>query len=140
MDLVIEPQGARAVDLLGREALVRDGRGVFNAIYERRAIRVYSAEAVSRSQIVALIDAAIHAPSAANAQPWGFVVVEDPRLLDRYAKEAKELLLAEPAAPEVTNSGLPDLDQLRQMVSELKPPHPDPVSRSLPDRRLSLSC
>ena len=117
MDLVTEPQDAHAIDLLDREALVRGGNGVFKAIYERRAIRVYSSGAVSHSQIGALIDAAIHAPSAVNAQPWGFVVIKDPRLLDRYAKEAKALLLAEPAPPEVTNSELPDLDRLRQMVS-----------------------
>lgn len=91
---------------------------MFSAIYERRAIRVYSGEAVSRSQLDALIDAAIHAPSAINAQPWAFVVVKEAGLLDRYAEEAKALLLAVPAPPEVTNSGLPDLDRLRQMVAE----------------------
>lgn len=90
---------------------------MFNAIYERRAIRVYSGERVSRSQTGALIDAAVHAPSAVNAQPWAFVVVEEPGLLERYAQEAKELLLAEPTLADVTSSGLPELDRLRQMVS-----------------------
>jgi nitroreductase len=118
MDIVSETQSARAIDLLDREALVRGGQGVFGAIYGRRAIRVYSGEAVSRTQVDALIDVAIHAPSALNAQPWAFVVVQEADLLDRYADEAKALLLAEPAPPEVENSGLPELDRLRQMVSE----------------------
>lgn len=90
---------------------------MFNAIYERRAIRIYSGQPVSHSQIGALIDAAIHAPSAVNSQPWRFVVVEDPHLLERYAEEAKGLLLAEPSPSEVITSGLPDLDRLRQMVA-----------------------
>lgn len=118
MAIVIEPKGARAVDLLDQEVLARGGQGVFSAIYERRAIRVYSGEGVSHSQVNALIDAAIHAPSAVNLQPWAFVVVEDAHLLDRYAEESKALLLADPAPPEVANSGLPDLDRLRQVVSE----------------------
>jgi nitroreductase len=113
-----DPQSTRAIDLLDPKELARDSQGVFRAIYERRAIRVYSGESVSRSQVDALVDAAIHAPSAVNAQPWAFVVVQDDGLLHRYAEEAKALLLAEPAPPEVTNSGLPELDRLRQMVSE----------------------
>lgn len=113
-----EPKSEHAVDLLDRTALCQGSQGVFSAIYERRAIRVYSCEAVSRSQVEGLMDAAVQAPSAVNAQPWAFVVVEDAALLDRYAQAAKALLLSDPAPPEVTNSGLPDLDRLRQMVAE----------------------
>jgi nitroreductase len=108
----------RAIDLLDTDALVHGGHGVFNAIYERRSIRFFSEEAVSHAHVRALLDAAIHAPSALNAQPWAFVVIQDRLLLDRYSKEAKELLLAEPLQPEVINSGLADLDRLRREVSE----------------------
>lgn len=118
MGIVTELHGVRAINLLDRDALLRGGQGVFSAIYERRAVRVYTGEAVSRAQVDSLIDAAIHAPSAVNAQPWAFVVVEEADLLHRYGEEAKAVLLAEPAPPEVTNSGLPELDRLRQMVSE----------------------
>jgi nitroreductase len=90
---------------------------VLEAIFARRATRAYTGETVARAQVEALIEAAIQAPSAVNAQPWAFVVVQDSQLLDRYAEEAKALLLGEPTA-EVTASGLPDLDRLRQMVSE----------------------
>lgn len=90
---------------------------VLDAIYARRSVRVYTGEAVTRAQVEALIDAAVQAPSAVNAQPWAFVVVQDRDLLDRYAEEAKALLMGDPSA-EVELSGLPDLDRLRQMVSE----------------------
>ncbi|HXX91184.1 MAG TPA: nitroreductase family protein [Acidimicrobiales bacterium] len=91
---------------------------VVDAIYGRRAVRAYRDEAVSRGDIAALIEAAVQAPSAGNVQPWRFVVVQDPTLLDRFAREAKDLLLAEPPPPEVATSGLPDLDRLRRMVAD----------------------
>ncbi len=91
--------------------------GVLDAIYERRAIRAYTGETVARAQVETLIEAAIQAPSAVNVQPWAFVVIQDHDLLHRYAEEAEALLLGEPTA-EVANSGLPDIDRLRQMISE----------------------
>lgn len=93
------------------------GEGVFRAIYGRRAVRAYTGEPVAKEQIDVLLEAAVHAPSAVNAQPWAFVVIQDPELLDRYAGQAKEVLLAEPPLIEVLNSGLPDLDHLRELAS-----------------------
>ena len=39
-------------------------------IYQRRSIRQFTQAAVSREDLLALIDAAIQAPSAVNEQPW----------------------------------------------------------------------
>jgi NAD-dependent dihydropyrimidine dehydrogenase PreA subunit len=44
----------------------------------RRSIRVFESEPVERSQIERLIQIACHAPSAKNAQPWSWVIIEDP--------------------------------------------------------------
>jgi nitroreductase len=98
-----------AVPLAGRE-------GAIAAIYERRAVRSYTSEPLARDQIEALLDAASHAPSAVNLQPWVFVVIEDPELLRRYADEAVALYIEEPPALELTASGLPMLEELRKMV------------------------
>lgn len=65
---------------------------VFDAIYRRRAVRSYSDEPVSRVDIESLLEAAIMAPSATNAQPWAFVVLEGPDELVRYAREGRDLL------------------------------------------------
>jgi len=89
-----------------------------DAIYGRRAVRAYRDQAVSREDLDTLIESAIQAPSAVNVQPWRFVVVQDAERLDRYAADAKSLLLAEPPAPEVAAAGLPDLDRLRRMIAE----------------------
>jgi nitroreductase len=72
----------------------RCGVDVMDAIHERRAVRAYTTRAVDADTIHKLIDAAIHAPSAVNQQPWAFVVVQDPALLKRISDRAKKLSLA----------------------------------------------
>ncbi|MEG0284333.1 MAG: nitroreductase family protein [Erysipelotrichales bacterium] len=46
-------------------------------IYDRRSIRDYSEKEVSQEQLEQVIDAARHAPSGSNTQPWRFIVVKD---------------------------------------------------------------
>jgi nitroreductase len=91
--------------------------GVMEAIYRRRAVRSYRDEPVARDDIEALVDAAIQAPSAVNCQPWGFVVVQTRETLDRLADAGTHLLLGEPPDAEVLESGLPEMDRLRQMAA-----------------------
>jgi nitroreductase len=43
----------------------------------QRACRAYTGDAVPDADLVAMIEAATHAPSAENRQPWVFVVVRD---------------------------------------------------------------
>ena len=59
------------------------------AIYGRRATRGFTREPVSKELIEKLVDAAIHAPSAVNEQPWDFAIVQDTMLLDRISAAAK---------------------------------------------------
>jgi nitroreductase len=47
------------------------------AIKSRRSVRHFAAKAVSEQQALALVDAARHAPSAGNIQPWEFILVTD---------------------------------------------------------------
>ncbi len=47
-------------------------------IQDRRSIRQYSAEPVSKEHLDLILEAARQAPSGENAQPWRFVVVQDP--------------------------------------------------------------
>ena len=46
-------------------------------IYKRRSIRKYKPDPVSDELITEMLEAAMAAPSANNAQPWEFVVVRD---------------------------------------------------------------
>ena len=63
------------------------------AIYTRRATREFTAEPVSENIIRDLIDAAIQAPTAVNAQPCTFCVVRDETVLTTISKEAKAYMV-----------------------------------------------
>ena len=47
-------------------------------VKRRRSVRRYAPAAVSRAAIDRCLEAARLAPSACNAQPWSFVVVDQP--------------------------------------------------------------
>ena len=52
--------------------------GLFEAIYSARSLRRLKPDPVPEALIGKILDAAIRAPSAGNAQNWAFVVVRDP--------------------------------------------------------------
>ena len=60
---------------------------VLPSIEARRARRALSPDLISREDIETLLAAAHLAPSCNNSQPWRFVVVEEPAMLDKV-KEA----------------------------------------------------
>src|SRR3984893_18431555 len=51
--------------------------GLFDAIYSARALRRLKPDPVPEEIITRILDAAIRAPSAGNAQNWAFLVVRD---------------------------------------------------------------
>jgi nitroreductase len=59
------------------------------AIYGRCSTRAFSQEPVTKSVLEELVDAAIHAPSARNEQPWDFVIIQNRSLLDQISEAAK---------------------------------------------------
>lgn len=59
---------------------------VFEAIKGRRSVRKYKAKPVERELIKKLLEAAQWAPSGGNIQPWQFIVLEDPKVLDLTRK------------------------------------------------------
>ena len=52
--------------------------GLFEAIHSARSLRRLKPDPVPEAMITKILDAAIRAPSAGNAQNWAFVVVRDP--------------------------------------------------------------
>ncbi|MDF1574660.1 MAG: nitroreductase family protein [Bacteroidales bacterium] len=52
-------------------------------ILDRRSIRRFTGRKIERSEIKALLTAAMYAPSAVNRQPWHFVVIDEPRLMEK---------------------------------------------------------
>ena len=61
---------------------------LFEAITNRRSIRAFQEKEVTEEHVERLIDAARHAPSAGNIQPWEFVVVRDSSIKRQLATAA----------------------------------------------------
>ena len=63
-----------------------------DAIYHRRSVRDYTPQTIDQAVIRALLDAAVHAPTAMHEEPWSFAVVQDKNVLDRLSESAKKLV------------------------------------------------
>ncbi|WP_179293732.1 nitroreductase family protein [Candidatus Methanoperedens nitratireducens] len=59
----------------------------------RRSVRDYLNKPVPEEIINKIIDAGRYAPSGFNLQPWRFVVVENPAILERLSDYAKPVLM-----------------------------------------------
>jgi nitroreductase len=91
---------------------------ILEAIKARRSTRKYKAAPVTKEQTMALLEAAMLAPSACNTRPWRFIAVTKREVLDKladahkYAKMLKEaplciVVVALPKTQEDVNNGLP---------------------------------
>ena len=65
---------------------------VLQAIAERRSNRAYKKDQITAEQVETLMNAAVQAPSARNAQPWHFTVVQDKSILSEINNEVSNNL------------------------------------------------
>ena len=61
-------------------------------IYQRRSNRLYKKRQLSRELVERIIEAGRFAPSAGNNQPWKFIVIQDPEVLDEIDRKCKQIL------------------------------------------------
>lgn len=64
----------------------RNTRTVIDNIMSRTSVRKYTGQSVGMDTLRTLVRAGMAAPTAANRQPWAFVVVTDPAMRDSLAK------------------------------------------------------
>ena len=62
-------------------------------VNKRYSVRNYKSVPVPQQMLVRCVEAARLAPSACNSQPWKFIIVDDPKLVNELAKAAFEGLL-----------------------------------------------
>lgn len=55
-----------------------------DVIFKRRSIRKFTDQPVEKEKLVQLLQAAMAAPTAMNAQPWEFVVITEKEVMDRF--------------------------------------------------------
>jgi len=53
----------------------------------RESVRAYSDKPIEREKIEKCIEAAQLAPSACNSQPWKFIILDEPSIREKVAKE-----------------------------------------------------
>jgi len=66
---------------------------VLELFKNRQSVRKYSNRKVEKEKIITCLEAARLAPSACNAQPWKFIVVDNPELAKEVAKTTYGTLL-----------------------------------------------
>ena len=66
-------------------------------IMKRRSIRKFTDQPVEKEKIIQLLEAAMAAPSAMNAQPWEFVVITEKSVMDKFRRA---LMFAKMNAPQ----------------------------------------
>ena len=88
-----------------------------SAIYQRRAVRSYTAEKIEKATIEQLLDAAVHAPTAVHHEPWAFVIIQNKERLRQISDRAKSLLLAQQEATSFFGAAEP------QALAMLSDPH-----------------
>ena len=65
---------------------------VLTAIADRRSNRGYKPEQITKEQLDAILMAAGQSPSARNAQPWHFTVVQNQSIIKEVNDEANSIL------------------------------------------------
>lgn len=58
--------------------MARNQKTLAQAIYDRRATPSFDGTPLPEEDLIAILDAGLHAPSGYNMQPWRFIVVQDP--------------------------------------------------------------
>jgi len=70
---------------------VQGTAGFFDVVLHQRACRHFAPDPVPDDDVARMLAAAVHAPSAENAQPWVFVVVRDADQRRRIAELTRRL-------------------------------------------------
>jgi nitroreductase len=70
-----------------------DGKNLLDLILNRQSDRKYSDREIEQEKIDRIIEAGRMAPSACNAQPWKFIVVNNPDLRNKVAEAASAKLI-----------------------------------------------
>lgn len=93
-------QEAQSVD---KSAVVLDN------IAQRKSVRSFTDEAVSKDQLEKIVRAGMAAPSAINKQPWAFIVLTDKSMMNALAEKLPNAKMLTQAAAAIVVCG--DMDK-----------------------------
>jgi nitroreductase len=81
------------------------------AILSRRSVRKYRPEPVAPEDLARMLEAGRQAPSAANRQPWHFIVITDPAQRQAVAEACNGQLWMADAGAIICACGLPAVSE-----------------------------
>jgi len=67
---------------------------IIDIIKKRQSVRKYSDKPVEKEKINKCIEAALLAPSASNAQPWKYIIVDDEKIKNQVAEACFSKLMS----------------------------------------------
>ena len=85
------------------------------ALLTRRSVRKYRDQPIPPAVVRAMLDAAMHAPSGNDEQPWHFVVIDDRRLLEAIPAIHSAAQMVKGAPLAILVCGDPRLEKVRDM-------------------------
>ena len=71
---------------------------LIEVIHKRRSVRKFTDEPVSREDLTTLLKVGMAGPSAMNAQPWEFVVIDSGEIMDEFRNNLRYAKMNAPAA------------------------------------------
>ncbi|MFC1509648.1 nitroreductase family protein [Candidatus Omnitrophota bacterium] len=78
---------------------------VLTVIHSRKSVRKYLDKKVSKEQLEVLLRAGMASPTAGNKQPWEFVVITDPAMLDSLSFSSRGTRMLSSAAAAIAVCG-----------------------------------
>lgn len=81
------------------------------ALLNRRSIRNYKGQKISKADIDQILKAAMYAPSAMNLQPWQFIVIDDKEILTNTIKSIHYAEMLNQSAAAILVCGDADIEK-----------------------------
>jgi nitroreductase len=103
-----------------------------SVIYRRHSVRNYTDDPLDADQIEHILHAGMAGPSANNAQPWSFVIIDDRKLLDAIAK-------GHPYARMISKAPLAVVPLVKKAVAERDPFYPQDLGAAVENMLLAAA-
>ena len=110
------------------ETLRQEWTSTEETILKRRSVRIYKKEQVPEFMINRILEAGRFAPSAGNCQPWKFIVLRDPKVINGLTDTTVNLCKLTKSLIDYRVPGKKWLLPLAKFIIRLKPKdlHPTP--------------
>jgi nitroreductase len=93
------------VSFAEKEGVMQDA---ISNIHNRKSVRNFTGESVSRDALDTILRAGMAAPTAVNRQPWSFIVITDRKILDELAKGLPYAKMLDKAGAAIIVCAIPD--------------------------------